>query len=225
MYETHTTMMGVFTLLAQRYSMLQLHTSLDGDAAAHGGPEVLKAKLAFMEEKVYDNSDGFTNEPIFNQWLQEFETSRQRAVMNTTAKQAARGELEALPAPSALTGASGGASVGSGAGSGVPAGCSMVAGGDGSGPSGTGAGAIVGGVPAHLTTDDVAKIAAGPVASAAADMQTVLLRHMASLVSGPPGGASLAGGGPAPDSDAAEFAQQSSRHRLYMLVGVCSKRM
>ncbi|KAK3237125.1 hypothetical protein CYMTET_52791 [Cymbomonas tetramitiformis] len=90
-YETHNTMLGVFTLLAQRYSMLQLRASLDGDAAAHGGPEALKAKLAFMEEKVYNNSDGFTNEPIFNQWLQESETSRQCAVMNTTAKQAARG--------------------------------------------------------------------------------------------------------------------------------------
>eukprot|EP00854_Cymbomonas_tetramitiformis_P034239 gene34239-biopygen21979 len=90
-YETHNTMMGVFTLLAQRYSMLQLRASLDGDTAAHGGPEALKAKLAFMEEKLYNNSDGFTNEPIFNQWLQEFETSRQRAVMNRTAKQAARG--------------------------------------------------------------------------------------------------------------------------------------
>ncbi|KAK3272259.1 hypothetical protein CYMTET_19437 [Cymbomonas tetramitiformis] len=51
----------------------------------------MPAKLAFMEEKLYNNSDGFTNEPIFNQWLQEFESSRQRAVMNTTAKQAARG--------------------------------------------------------------------------------------------------------------------------------------
>ncbi|KAK3272795.1 hypothetical protein CYMTET_18928 [Cymbomonas tetramitiformis] len=90
-YETHNTFMGVFTLLAQRYSMLQLRASLDGDAAAHGGPEALKAKLAFMEDKVYNDSDGFTNEPIFNQWLQEFETSRQRAVMNTAAKQAARG--------------------------------------------------------------------------------------------------------------------------------------
>ncbi|KAK3266272.1 hypothetical protein CYMTET_25089 [Cymbomonas tetramitiformis] len=44
-----------------------------------------------MEEKVYNNSDGFTSEPIFNRWLQEFETSQQRAVMNTTAKQATRG--------------------------------------------------------------------------------------------------------------------------------------
>ncbi|KAK3239353.1 hypothetical protein CYMTET_50714 [Cymbomonas tetramitiformis] len=75
--------------------MLQLRAGLDGDAAAHGGPQALKAKLAFMEEKVYDNPDGFTNEPIFNQWLQEFETSRQCAVMNTTAKQAARGKAAA----------------------------------------------------------------------------------------------------------------------------------
>ncbi|KAK3286071.1 hypothetical protein CYMTET_6347 [Cymbomonas tetramitiformis] len=88
-FETHNTVMGVFTLLAQRHSMVQLRASLDGDAAAHRGPEALKAKLGFMEEKVYNNLDGFTNELIFNQWLQELETSRQRAVMNTTAKQSA----------------------------------------------------------------------------------------------------------------------------------------
>eukprot|EP00854_Cymbomonas_tetramitiformis_P009224 gene9223-biopygen9399 len=50
-YETQNTMMGAYTLLAHRYSMVQLRTGPDGDAATHGGPEPLKAKLAFMEEK------------------------------------------------------------------------------------------------------------------------------------------------------------------------------
>eukprot|EP00854_Cymbomonas_tetramitiformis_P016055 gene16055-biopygen16553 len=94
-YETHNTFMGVFTLMAQRYSMLQLRASLDGDVSAHGGPEALKAKLAFIEEKVYNDSDGFTNEPIFNQWLQEFETSRQRAVTVSKDENGVMTELEA----------------------------------------------------------------------------------------------------------------------------------
>ncbi|KAK3267230.1 hypothetical protein CYMTET_24201 [Cymbomonas tetramitiformis] len=62
--------MGVYTLLANRYSMVQLRASLNRDAA-HGGPEALRTKLAFMKEKVY-NSDGFVAEPTFNLWLQEF---------------------------------------------------------------------------------------------------------------------------------------------------------
>ncbi|KAK3269699.1 hypothetical protein CYMTET_21867 [Cymbomonas tetramitiformis] len=79
-YEAHNTFMGVFILMAQRYSMLQLRASLDSLASAHGGPEALKAKLAFMEEKVYNNSDGVTNESIFNQWLQKVEPTLQERV-------------------------------------------------------------------------------------------------------------------------------------------------
>eukprot|EP00854_Cymbomonas_tetramitiformis_P034011 gene34011-biopygen1931 len=89
-YEAHNTFMRVFTLMAHRYLMVQLRAGLDG-AAAHKGPEALKAKLAFMEENVYNSSDGFDAEPIFNKWLQEFDSSRHRAVMNTAAKQAAKG--------------------------------------------------------------------------------------------------------------------------------------
>ncbi|KAK3265475.1 hypothetical protein CYMTET_25845 [Cymbomonas tetramitiformis] len=70
-YETQNTMMGAYTLLAHRYSMVQLRTGPDGDAATHGGPEPLKAKLAFMEEKVCSNSDSFLGKPTFSQWLHE----------------------------------------------------------------------------------------------------------------------------------------------------------
>ncbi|KAK3234206.1 hypothetical protein CYMTET_55519 [Cymbomonas tetramitiformis] len=70
--------------------MIQLRATLDGNASAQGGPEARRAKLAFIEEKVYHNADGFVAEPIFTQWLQEFEASRRRAVMNNTTKKAAQ---------------------------------------------------------------------------------------------------------------------------------------
>ncbi|KAK3239844.1 hypothetical protein CYMTET_50260 [Cymbomonas tetramitiformis] len=50
----------------------------------------LKVKLAFMEEKDYKDIDGLVAEPFFNQWLQEFDSSRQCTVMNSTATQAAK---------------------------------------------------------------------------------------------------------------------------------------
>ncbi|KAK3274156.1 hypothetical protein CYMTET_17641 [Cymbomonas tetramitiformis] len=49
-----------------------------------------------MEEKVHSNCVGAVAETIFNQWLQEFDNSRQHAVMYTTAKQAAKGAGEDL---------------------------------------------------------------------------------------------------------------------------------
>ncbi|KAK3241862.1 hypothetical protein CYMTET_48408 [Cymbomonas tetramitiformis] len=39
-------------------------------------------------EKVYNSSEGFVAESIFNQWLLEFDATRQRAVLNNTAKKA-----------------------------------------------------------------------------------------------------------------------------------------
>ncbi|KAK3233814.1 hypothetical protein CYMTET_55911, partial [Cymbomonas tetramitiformis] len=83
-YETHNTVEGAFTLLANRYSIIQLRASLDGDASAHGGTEALRANLVFLEEKVYSSFEGFVADSIFNQWMAEFEATRQRAVMNNT---------------------------------------------------------------------------------------------------------------------------------------------
>ncbi|KAK3289213.1 hypothetical protein CYMTET_3346 [Cymbomonas tetramitiformis] len=80
-------------ILAHRYSMVHLCVSLDVNTYAHDGPEARRVKLAFMEEKVYNNSDGFVAEPIFNQWLPEFDSSRRRAVMNTPTKHAWKGAV------------------------------------------------------------------------------------------------------------------------------------
>ncbi|KAK3281146.1 hypothetical protein CYMTET_11046 [Cymbomonas tetramitiformis] len=50
-----------------------LRASLDRAASAHRAPEAPRAKLAFVEEKDYKNSDVFVAELIFNPRLQEFD--------------------------------------------------------------------------------------------------------------------------------------------------------
>ncbi|KAK3269988.1 hypothetical protein CYMTET_21591 [Cymbomonas tetramitiformis] len=57
---------GVFALLSNRYTMLQLRASIESDATSQGGAEALRAKLAFIEEKVYAGSDGLAagSEPV-----------------------------------------------------------------------------------------------------------------------------------------------------------------
>ncbi|KAK3239507.1 hypothetical protein CYMTET_50572 [Cymbomonas tetramitiformis] len=57
-YTAHNTLKGVFALLSNRYTMIQLRASMDSNATTHGGADALRAKLAFIEEKAYAGSDG-----------------------------------------------------------------------------------------------------------------------------------------------------------------------
>ncbi|KAK3273536.1 hypothetical protein CYMTET_18226 [Cymbomonas tetramitiformis] len=70
--------------------MLQLRASMESDATSHGGAEALRAKLAFIEEKVYAGSDGLVSDSVLTKWLKEFDTTKAKAVMNTHAKASAK---------------------------------------------------------------------------------------------------------------------------------------
>ncbi|KAK3249514.1 hypothetical protein CYMTET_41067 [Cymbomonas tetramitiformis] len=70
----HNTFKGVFSLLSNRYTMLQLRASMESDATSHGGAEALRAKLAFIEEKVYAGSDGLM-------WFQQLEAMADEMVI------------------------------------------------------------------------------------------------------------------------------------------------
>ncbi|KAK3242073.1 hypothetical protein CYMTET_48217 [Cymbomonas tetramitiformis] len=89
-FAAHNTFKGVFSLLNNRYTMLQLRASMECDATSHGGAEALRAKLAFIEEKVYAGSDGFVSDSVLTKWLKEFDTTKAKAVMNTHAKASAK---------------------------------------------------------------------------------------------------------------------------------------
>ncbi|KAK3257231.1 hypothetical protein CYMTET_33675 [Cymbomonas tetramitiformis] len=89
-YAAHNTFKGVFALLSNRYTMLQLRVSMESDATSHGGAEALWAKLAFIEEKVYAGSDGLVSESMLTKWLKEFDTMKAKSVMQTHAKASAK---------------------------------------------------------------------------------------------------------------------------------------
>ncbi|KAK3284632.1 hypothetical protein CYMTET_7732 [Cymbomonas tetramitiformis] len=89
-FAAHNTFKGVFSLLNNRYTMLQLRASMESDATSHGGAEALRAKLAFIKEKVYAGSDGLVSDSVLTKWLKEFDTTKAKAVMNTHAKASAK---------------------------------------------------------------------------------------------------------------------------------------
>ncbi|KAK3259929.1 hypothetical protein CYMTET_31091 [Cymbomonas tetramitiformis] len=89
-FAAHNTFKGVCSLLSNRYTMLQLRASMESDATSHGGAEALRAKLAFIEEKVYAGSDGLVSDSVLTKWLKEFDTTKAKAVMNTHAKASAK---------------------------------------------------------------------------------------------------------------------------------------
>ncbi|KAK3263841.1 hypothetical protein CYMTET_27384 [Cymbomonas tetramitiformis] len=60
--------------------------STESDATTHGGADALRAKLAFIEEKVYAGSDGLVTNSVLTKWLKEFDTTKAKAVMQTHAK-------------------------------------------------------------------------------------------------------------------------------------------
>eukprot|EP00854_Cymbomonas_tetramitiformis_P034171 gene34171-biopygen18144 len=89
-YTAHNTLKGVFALLINRYTMIQLRASMESDATTRGGAEALRAKPAFVEEKVYAGSDGLVTNSILTKWLKEFDTKKAKAVTNTPAKATAK---------------------------------------------------------------------------------------------------------------------------------------
>ncbi|KAK3268306.1 hypothetical protein CYMTET_23178 [Cymbomonas tetramitiformis] len=88
--ERTTRLRAFFSLLNNRYTMLRLRASMESDATSHGGAEALRAKLAFIEEKVYAGSDGLVSDSVLTKWLKEFDTTKAKAVMNTHAKASAK---------------------------------------------------------------------------------------------------------------------------------------
>ncbi|KAK3264728.1 hypothetical protein CYMTET_26550 [Cymbomonas tetramitiformis] len=89
-YATHNTFKGVFALLSNWCTMLQLRASMESDATSHGGAEALRAKLAFIEEKMYAGGDGLVSDSVLTRWLKEFDTTKAKAVMQTHAMASAK---------------------------------------------------------------------------------------------------------------------------------------
>ncbi|KAK3246029.1 hypothetical protein CYMTET_44423 [Cymbomonas tetramitiformis] len=61
--------------------MIGYRAMLEGDNEAHGGAEVVRAKLAFMEQKIYSGTEGVVADTVLTKWLAEFDTTQAKNVM------------------------------------------------------------------------------------------------------------------------------------------------
>eukprot|EP00854_Cymbomonas_tetramitiformis_P000738 gene737-biopygen615 len=85
-------------MLCNRWTMLELRAQLELDPSSshRGGAEALRAKLQFVEDRVYQAADGVVADEVLQQWLNDFDKSRGKAMLNTTVKQAANTEAESV---------------------------------------------------------------------------------------------------------------------------------
>ncbi|KAK3253171.1 hypothetical protein CYMTET_37563 [Cymbomonas tetramitiformis] len=97
--ELTNSIQGVYLLLCNRWTMLELRAQLEMDPSTshRGGAEALRAKLQFVEDRVYQASDGVRADAVLQQWLNDFDKSKGKALLNTTAKQTAGAETGSAP--------------------------------------------------------------------------------------------------------------------------------
>ncbi|KAK3250735.1 hypothetical protein CYMTET_39895 [Cymbomonas tetramitiformis] len=75
----------LYAMLCNRWTMLELRGQLEQDAGSsqRGGSDALRAKLQYVEDRVYQASD-----EVLQQWLNDFDKSRGKAMLSTTSKSA-----------------------------------------------------------------------------------------------------------------------------------------
>ncbi|KAK3289450.1 hypothetical protein CYMTET_3129 [Cymbomonas tetramitiformis] len=74
-YAAHNMFKGVFALLSNRHTVLQVRASMESDVTSHSGAEALQAKLTFIEEKVYADSDGLVSDSVLTKLFKEVASS------------------------------------------------------------------------------------------------------------------------------------------------------
>ncbi|KAK3270342.1 hypothetical protein CYMTET_21263 [Cymbomonas tetramitiformis] len=77
--------------------MLELRGQLEQEpgSSQRGGSDALRAKLQFVEDRVYQAADGVVADEVLQQWLNDFDKNRGKALLNTTAKNAANADARA----------------------------------------------------------------------------------------------------------------------------------
>ncbi|KAK3272991.1 protein kinase domain-containing protein [Cymbomonas tetramitiformis] len=80
---------GVYTLLCNRFTVLQLRASLDGEGASKSDADSLRAKLKFVEDCVYQSSEGLVTDSLLKEYLDEFDKGKHKAAMYANMKLAA----------------------------------------------------------------------------------------------------------------------------------------
>ncbi|KAK3237659.1 hypothetical protein CYMTET_52279 [Cymbomonas tetramitiformis] len=91
LHEVTNSVHGVYSILCNRWTMLELRGQLEQEPGSshRGGADALRAKLQFVEDRVYQASDDVVADEVLQQWLNDFDRSRRKAMLSTTAKSAA----------------------------------------------------------------------------------------------------------------------------------------
>eukprot|EP00854_Cymbomonas_tetramitiformis_P009401 gene9400-biopygen9588 len=91
LHEVTNSVHGVYSILCNRWTMLELRGQLEQEPGSshRGGADALRAKLQFVEDRVYQAADGVVADEVLQQWLNDFDRSRRKAMLSTTAKSAA----------------------------------------------------------------------------------------------------------------------------------------
>ncbi|KAK3283684.1 hypothetical protein CYMTET_8629 [Cymbomonas tetramitiformis] len=100
-HEVTNSVHGVYALLCNRWTMLELRGQLEQEpgSSQRGGQEALRAKLQFVEDRVYQAADGVVADEVLQQWLNDFDKNRGRAVLNIASKNAASAETRVAKDP------------------------------------------------------------------------------------------------------------------------------
>ncbi|KAK3284158.1 hypothetical protein CYMTET_8181 [Cymbomonas tetramitiformis] len=74
-HEVTNSVHGVYALLCNRWTMLELRGQLEQEpgSSQRGGQEALRAKLQFVEDRVYQAADGVVADEVLQQWLNDFD--------------------------------------------------------------------------------------------------------------------------------------------------------
>eukprot|EP00854_Cymbomonas_tetramitiformis_P034042 gene34042-biopygen6435 len=75
--------------------VLSPHLDQEPGSSQRGGNEALRAKLQFVENKVYQAADGVVADEVLQKWLNDFDKSRGKALLNSAAKNAANADAQA----------------------------------------------------------------------------------------------------------------------------------
>ncbi|KAK3265933.1 hypothetical protein CYMTET_25409 [Cymbomonas tetramitiformis] len=89
---------GVYAMLCNRWTMLELRGQLEQEpgSSQRGGSDALRAKLQFVEDRVYQAADGVVADEVLQQWLNVFDKNRGKAMLNFTSKNAASSDAQVV---------------------------------------------------------------------------------------------------------------------------------
>eukprot|EP00854_Cymbomonas_tetramitiformis_P013848 gene13848-biopygen14251 len=88
---------GVHAMLRNRWTLLGVRGKLESgfSSSPRRGADARRAILSFVEDCIYRAADGVVVDEMLPQWLDKFDKSHRKAVLNTSAKTAANSDTNA----------------------------------------------------------------------------------------------------------------------------------